>query len=105
MKADYSFPTCSEFLATEFDYLIIGGGTAGLVLANRLSENPNVVVGVIEAGKAKLDDNNVLSPTGISAMLHNEEYDWKFKTIPQVCWRCYDNPSMPGKPNQFEIST
>ncbi|KAI2706775.1 CAZyme family AA3 [Penicillium roqueforti] len=84
MKADYSFPTCSEFLATEFDYLIIGGGTAGLVLANRLSENPNVVVGVIEAGKAKLDDNNVLSPTGISAMLHNEEYDWKFKTIPQA---------------------
>ncbi|KAJ5800631.1 CAZyme family AA3 [Penicillium psychrosexuale] len=84
MKADYSFPTCSEFLATEFDYLIVDGGTSGLVLANRLSENPNVVVGVIEAGKAKLDDGNVLSPTGISAMLHNSEYDWKFKTIPQA---------------------
>ena len=34
-----------------FDYLIAGGGTAGLVLASRLSEVPNVFVGVIEAGE------------------------------------------------------
>lgn len=105
MKADFPFPTCSEFLATEFDYLIVGGGTSGLVLANRLSENPNVVVGVIEAGKAKLDDDNVLSPNGISTMLHNPEYDWKFKTIPQVRWRFYNNPPTPRKPDQLEINT
>ena len=33
-----------------FDYVIVGGGTGGLVVANRLSENPNVTVAVVEAG-------------------------------------------------------
>ena len=38
-----------------FDYVIIGGGTAGLVLAARLSENPVVQVLVLEAGENRLD--------------------------------------------------
>jgi choline dehydrogenase len=38
-----------------FDYVIIGGGTAGLVLATRLSENPDVRVAVLEAGEKRLD--------------------------------------------------
>lgn len=38
-----------------YDYVIIGGGTAGLVLAARLTEDPNVSVAVLEAGEARLD--------------------------------------------------
>ena len=38
-----------------FDYVIIGGGTAGLVLAARLTENPAVQVVVLEAGEKRLD--------------------------------------------------
>ncbi|KFY82533.1 hypothetical protein V500_10475 [Pseudogymnoascus sp. VKM F-4518 (FW-2643)] len=72
-----------SFLSSSFDYLIIGGGTAGLVLANRLTENPNVRVGVLEAGTLRLGDPNVESIGGIAAMLHNTEYDWVFKTVPQ----------------------
>lgn len=34
-----------------FEYVIVGGGTAGLVLAARLTENPHTTVGVIEAGE------------------------------------------------------
>ena len=39
-----------EFVDQKYDYLVIGGGTAGLVVAARLSENPDVTVGVLEAG-------------------------------------------------------
>jgi choline dehydrogenase-like flavoprotein len=39
-----------RFNSATLDYLVVGGGTAGLALAARLSENPNVRVGVIEAG-------------------------------------------------------
>ncbi len=46
-----------------FDYVIIGGGTAGLVLANRLSDNPAVQVLVLEAGDERLDASSLLSQT------------------------------------------
>jgi choline dehydrogenase-like flavoprotein len=74
----------ASFLSSSFDYLIIGGGTAGLVLAARLTENPNVQVGVLEAGKLRLGDPNVESMGGIGAMLNNTDYDWAFKSVPQV---------------------
>lgn len=40
-----------EFLSRPLDYLIVGGGTAGLCLAARLSEDRDTIVGVLEAGE------------------------------------------------------
>ena len=76
----------SNFLesSSSFDYVIAGGGTAGLVLAARLTEDPTVRVGVIEAGKSRLGDQNVDIPTGMGVVLHNPEYDWVYKSTPQV---------------------
>ncbi|KAJ5151879.1 Dehydrogenase citC [Penicillium capsulatum] len=78
-------PTCSieEFTRTSFDYLICGGGTAGCAIAARLSEDPDVTVGVIEAGKYRIGDPLVDTPGALFQMYENPEYDWCMYTAPQ----------------------
>lgn len=76
--------TPAFFAATNFDYLIAGGGTAGLTLAARLSENPSITVGVIEAGIDRSDDPRVLTPGLATGLWEDPNYDWTFKSIPQV---------------------
>ena len=78
------FCTVQEFLNAEFDYLIAGGGTAGLVLAARLSEDSEVKVGVLEAGQPKIGDQTILTPLLFTKLAGNEEYDWMMKTTPQA---------------------
>ena len=72
------------FLDHAYDYIVVGGGTAGLVLASRLTENPNVHVGVLEAGKNKMADMMVNVPALYPKMLGHPEYDWMLSTVPQV---------------------
>lgn len=78
------YATIDDFANTPFDYVIVGGGTAGLVLAARLSEKRSISVGVIEAGISRLGDPKVDLPTGAALMLGNKDYDWNFKSVPQV---------------------
>jgi choline dehydrogenase-like flavoprotein len=78
------YTTIDDFVNNSFDYVIVGGGTAGLVLAARLSEKKSISVGVIEAGVSRLGDPKVDLPTGAALMLGNEDYDWNFKSVPQV---------------------
>uniref|UniRef100_A0A182QPL4 Glucose-methanol-choline oxidoreductase N-terminal domain-containing protein n=1 Tax=Anopheles farauti TaxID=69004 RepID=A0A182QPL4_9DIPT len=63
-----------------FDYVIVGAGTAGCVLANKLSENPNVTVLLVEAG----DTFGAVSIIPLfSTAMQGTKYDWAFRTIPQ----------------------
>ncbi|KAF8632495.1 hypothetical protein AX15_001862 [Amanita polypyramis BW_CC] len=66
-----------------FDYVIVGGGTAGLVVAARLSENPDVSVCVVEAGKDHATNVDTMIPGFAMKNLGNPEVDWMFFTAPQ----------------------
>ncbi|CAN8097433.1 unnamed protein product [Discula destructiva] len=65
-----------------FDYVIVGGGTAGLVLAARLTEDPEVQVLVLEAGEDLQNDQRVNVPAMWMQLLGTSA-DWAFKTSPQ----------------------
>ena len=79
-----SITTPAAFASTRFDYLIAGGGTAGLVLANRLTEIPTVSVGVIEAGEDLTNDPNITTPLYMFDLQGIPKYDWNFSSVPQV---------------------
>ncbi|KAJ3865055.1 alcohol oxidase [Lentinula novae-zelandiae] len=74
----------AAFAQSSFDYVIVGGGTAGLVLAARLSEDATVKVGVIEAGETRFDDADVNTPAYLGQALFNPLYDWAYETVPQA---------------------
>jgi choline dehydrogenase len=66
-----------------YDYVIAGGGSAGCVLANRLSADPTVKVALLEAGPA---DKNFLihMPAGYAALMKTGWVDWGYHTEPQA---------------------
>jgi choline dehydrogenase len=67
---------------TEFDYIIVGAGSAGCVLANRLTEDPDVTVLLLEAGPT--DKSMWIDiPVGFSKLLQNSNYNWQFETEPE----------------------
>jgi choline dehydrogenase-like flavoprotein len=73
-----------DFLKHEYDFIIVGGGTAGLTVAARLSENPKWQVGVLEAGAANIGDPMIMVPALHFQTPGNPQYDWAHKTTLQV---------------------
>ena len=68
--------------AGEFDYVIVGAGSAGCVLANRLSADPNCRVLLLEAGRS--DQTPFIQiPTGAVAVIPRAFHNWAYETVPQ----------------------
>ncbi|WP_024796797.1 GMC family oxidoreductase [Tomitella biformata] len=66
-----------------FDYVVVGGGSAGAVVAARLSEDPEVTVALVEAGASDVGDDAILQLDRWMALLESG-YDWDYPIEPQA---------------------
>ncbi|CBF84465.1 hypothetical protein AN9011.2 [Aspergillus nidulans FGSC A4] len=82
-SGDSPVASIEEFTTTPFDFIVCGGGTAGLAIAARLSEISNVNVGIVEAGKYRIGDPLIETPATFMQMFEDPEYDWCLFTAPQ----------------------
>jgi choline dehydrogenase-like flavoprotein len=67
-------------MAEEFDFIVVGGGSAGAVIASRLSEDPQCKVALIEAGERPPEISSL--PIAPAAMQLNPATDWMYTADP-----------------------
>ena len=67
-----------------YDYIIVGGGSAGCALANRLSADPSTKVLVLEAGRPDwIWDIFVHMPAALTMVIGSRFYDWRYHSEPE----------------------
>ncbi|KAJ7215763.1 hypothetical protein B0H12DRAFT_1224587 [Mycena haematopus] len=71
-------------LKVKFDFIVVGGGTAGNVVANRLSDSPGRMVLLLEAGGSNADVEDIIVPFLAPTATPNTPQDWNYTTTPQV---------------------
>ncbi|CAI7584773.1 unnamed protein product [Penicillium crustosum] len=82
-----------------YDFIVVGGGTAGNVVAGRLAENPDVKILVIEAGIGDPDDIPTITTPARAFELRNSKYDWSYQTtfVDKPDYERIEKPNTRGK--------
>ena len=88
---------------SDYDFVIVGAGSAGSVLASRLSENPKARVLVLEAGGTQIGPN-VQNPSLWYTLL-GSDIDWGYTTIPQPGLVLIDFSRFSGALCSFSLSS
>jgi choline dehydrogenase len=68
-------------MSSTWDYIVVGAGSSGCVVASRLSEDPDVRVLLLEAGPAA-ENFWINVPAGMAYLFRSEDYNWRFTTEP-----------------------
>ncbi|PPQ80124.1 hypothetical protein CVT25_001423 [Psilocybe cyanescens] len=79
-----TFTQSTQLTSKTYDYVIVGAGTAGLVLASRLTENPSITVLVLEAGGDDANNTGISTPFLAASITPNTSLDWNYTVTPQV---------------------
>ncbi|RMZ91991.1 hypothetical protein DV736_g793, partial [Chaetothyriales sp. CBS 134916] len=82
-----------------YDFIIVGGGTAGNAVAGRLAENPHVTVLIVEAGIGNPYEIHEITTPSLAMDLRNSEYDWGYKTtmVKRDDYERIEKPNTRGK--------
>ncbi|KAF9348701.1 hypothetical protein BGX26_012914, partial [Mortierella sp. AD094] len=82
-----------------FDFIIVGGGTAGNTVAGRLAENPNVSILIVEAGVDNPSELEEITTPSNAMNLRSSKYDWAYKTtmIKRDDYERIEKPNSRGK--------
>ncbi|KAH0495441.1 hypothetical protein TgHK011_008994 [Trichoderma gracile] len=82
-----------------FDFIVVGGGTAGNTVAGRLAENPNVRVLVLEAGVANPEQLEEIMTPSNAMNLRGSKHDWAYKTtiVKRDDYERIEKPNTRGK--------
>lgn len=84
MSSTADLSSVSGLDASQFDFVIVGGGLSGLVVATRLTEDENIRVLVLEAGADKTEDLRIKCQGLALSTYFDPEFDWCMVTEPQV---------------------
>ncbi|KAJ5703706.1 hypothetical protein N7493_011631 [Penicillium malachiteum] len=82
-----------------FDFVVVGGGTAGNCVAGRLAENPNVTILIVEAGIGNPQDVADVTTPARAMDLRNSDHDWAYKTtmVKRDDYERIEKPNTRGK--------